>query len=393
MSQTVYLDNHSTAQSSEAVNTAILSYHREKWGIPTLPHGKGQELIPDLKRFYDSVYRNLNARDQDRFVLTSGATEAINHIVFSVYNDVTRGTGKNHFLTANTSEAPAIMAMGQLEKWGCAAKMVPTNAEGQVTAQAVADELSPRTALVSVSWANGLSGVVNPIHEIAELCQSRGVFLHVDATHAIGKLYIDFEDSGADFMTFSATQIHGPRGVGALLTRNESPLSPLLYGGTDQGGMRAGSLNVPGLAGLATALEESVEHADHLSLEIARLRDRLESELEAANPEIRVLFRDSERLPNTAVFLFPGVANDALLFSLAQHKVCASFGGGNFQRIALILEASGIESGLANTALSFALSRYNNDNDIDHAVEVITAQYQRLRSMSGKLLAREEPCT
>ncbi len=155
--------------------------------MPTVPHQKGQELIPFLSNFYETLYGSIGAKEQDQIILTSSGTEAVNHVISSIYRDITIPTGKNQFLTSQADEAASIMAISHLEPFGCIGKMVPVNADGTVTPQAVADCLSPRTALLSLSWANGLTGVIQPVLEIASLCKERGVRLHLDATHVFRK--------------------------------------------------------------------------------------------------------------------------------------------------------------------------------------------------------------
>lgn len=390
MMEHIYLDNHSTTQPSKEVLEAMQPFLTERWGMPSQPHTKGHELHADIKRSYESIYSSLELQDADRFVLTSSGTEAINHVIFSVFHDVTRETGKNHFLTTNIDEAPSVVAMGRLEQLGCTTNMVGAAADGSISVEAVADEITPRTVLLSLAWANGLTGVVNPIADIVELCHSRGILVHVDATHVIGKLFVDLDDMGADFVSFSSKQLHGPRGVGGLIIRGENRLSPFIFGGTEQAGLRAGSLNVPGLVGLAQALQDCQDKVDTMSLEVARLRDKLETGILERLPESQVFFTDSERLPNCSSVAFPGIANDALLFSLWQQNLCACFGGGKFQRIALILGASGIDPVMANTALSFALSRYTTEDEIDRAISIIAKEATRLRKMSERIVPTQE---
>lgn len=386
MPKTIYLDNHSTASPSLTVLDAMEPYLRDKWGVLSAPHLKGQELTVAVREAYSTIYCALGMKEEDCFVLTSSGTEAVNHVMQSVFYDITRQSGKNHFLSSVIDEAPAIMAMGRLESQGASVGMISVDGQGVVSAAAVADELSPRTVLVSLSWADGLTGVVHPVQEIIELCHSRGIAVHIDATHVIGKLYVDLTELGADFITFDAEQIHGPRACGGLVIRGSKRLSPFLVGGSEQGGMRAGALPVAGLVGLALALEEARSHLDYVSLELARLRAGFEQGLCERLVSVQAVFSQSERLPNCSAYLFPGVCNDALLYSLAQQGLCASFGGGKFQRIALVLEAAGIDPELACTALSFALSRQTTEEELQQAVELIAHEYQRLRAMSEQII-------
>jgi cysteine desulfurase len=385
MTSLVYLDNSSTARPSEKVISAMMPYWTTHWGIPTTPHQKGQELYPSLTEFYKILYTCIGAKENDQVILTSSGTEAVNHVISSVYRDITLSTGRNQFLTSKADEASAIMAISHLEPFGCVGKMIEINSQGIVTAQAVADCLSPRTALVSLSLANGLTGVVQPIVEIAELCRQRGVRLHLEATHVVGKLFYELEEISPDYLTFNGDQLHGPKGTGALYIKQGIRCSPFIFGSADQGGMRAGGLNMPGLAGLAIAMQEALDSRDLLCTETARLRNQLEQGILKGFPQAQVCFREQEHLPHCTTILFPGIANEALLFILNRRGVCASIGGGNFQQLGLMLAFCGIEEKLAHSAVSFSLSRYTTEEEIERAISIVVESAQMLSRISENI--------
>jgi len=386
MASLIYLDNSTAAKPSEKAISVMMPYLTTYWGIPSTPHQKGQELYPALAEFYQILYSFIGAKEEDQLILTSSGTEAVNHVISSAYRDITLATGKNHFLTSKTDEASSMMAISRLEPFGCSGKMIDVNAEGIVTPEAVADSLSPRTALVSLSWANGLTGVVQPVAEIARLCRQRGVRLHLDATHVLGKLLIDLEEASPDFVTFNGDQLHAPKGTGVLYVRQGVPCSPFLFGSADQGGMRAGGLNMAGLAALACAAREALDSRDLICTETARLRDQLERGIMKGFPHAKVCFKEQERLPHCTAMLFPGIANEALLFALNRKGICASIGGGNFQQLALMLAASGVEETVAHSAVAFSLSRYTTEAEIDRAVAAIAESAHQLAGLSSHLL-------
>jgi cysteine desulfurase len=382
MTSLIYLDNSTTGRPSEKAISAMMPFWTNYWGIPTTPHQKGQELYPALTEYYKTLYGFIGANENDQLILTSSGAEAVNHVIFSAYRDITLSTGKNQFLTSKVDEASSIMAIGRLEPFGCIGKMIDVNDQGMVTAQTLADSLSPRTALVSLSWANGLTGVIQPIAEIADLCQQRGVRLHLDATHVLGKLFYDLEDVGADYLTFNGDQLHAPKGTGILYIKQGISCSPFIFGSADQGGMRAGSLNMPALAALATAAQEALDSRDLLCTEIARLRNQLERGILNGFPKAQVCFKEQERLPHCTTILFPGIANEALLFALNRLGVCASIGGGNFQQLGLMLAATGMKEDLAHSAVAFTLSRYTTEEEIDRAIKIIVDSAQALARLS-----------
>lgn len=390
MTSLIYLDNSTAARPSEKVISAMMPYWTTYWGSPTTPHQKGQELYPFLVEFYHTLYTFIGAKEDDHLILTSSGAEAVNHVISSVYRDITLSTGKNQFLTSQADEAASIMAISHLEPFGCVGKMIEVNSQGIVTAQALADALSPRTALVSLSWANGLTGVLQPVAEIANLCQQRGVRLHLDATHVLGKIFYELEEINPDYLTFNGDQLHAPRGTGVLYIKQGKNCSPFIFGSADQGGMRGGTLNMPGLAGLAAAAQEALDSRDLLCTETARLRTKLEQGVLKSVPQAQICFKDQERLPNCTTIVFPGIANEALLFALNRRGVCASIGGGNFQQLGLMLALSGIEETLAHSAVAFSLSRYTTEDEIDRAVAIIAESAHMLTRLSERIFQNQE---
>ncbi len=381
----IYLDNSTTAKPSDKAISMMMPFFTHHWGIPSAPHHKGQELYPALIQSYKTIYEAIGAKERDQFVFTSSGAEAVNQVVMSVYKDVTVQSGKNQFLTSVLDEAPAIMATGRLDQLGCVAKMIPAAPQGYVTAEAFAETISPRTAMVSLSWASGMTGVIQPLKEIAALCKQRGIFLHVDATHILGKLYYDLEDVGADYITFNGDQLHAPKGTGGLYIRYGVKCSPLISGSSDQAGMRGASINMPGLVSLATAAKEAIDCRDLVCTEVARLRDKLEQGILRIYPKATVCFNDQERLPNCSAIIFPGIINESLLYALNRKGVYASIGGGVFQQLGLLLQACGIDEKLAQCAISFSLSRYTTDEEIDEAIKIIEECTKSLHKISQEI--------
>jgi cysteine desulfurase len=312
----------------------------------------------------------------------------VNHAIFSTYYDQTGTTGRNHFITSNIDEAPAMMAMERLERLGCTVKMALANSQGSVDAQAIAETINPRTAMVSLSWANGLTGVINPVQEIAKVCQERAIVLHLDATHLLGKHFFELKEVGAALISFDGAHFHAPKGTGGLYVRSDTKLSPFIAGGLDQAGHRAGDLDIPGLVALGDAARQAIESRDYLCTEVARLRNRLEEGILKGYPEAVAFFKDQERLPHVSAIGFPGIANEALLFALNRKGVYASIGGGNFQQIGFILVAAGIAEPLANSTISFSLSRETQEGEIDQAVTIIVEAALQLRKLSTQLISK-----
>lgn len=385
MTNGIYLDNSMTTRPAEKAVAKMLPFFTEHWGIPSAPHAVGQGVCPAIEESYKLIYSALGATEHDGFVFTSSGAEAINHAIFSSYFDVSRTTGKNHFVTSTLEEAPTLMSVSRLEELGCTAKLAQANSSGIITAEAIGDAITPRTALVSLSWANGLTGVVQPIAEIAELCKRRGIRLHLDATHVLGKLYYNMDELGADLISFNGDHLHAPKGTGGLYIKSRTVCSPFIVGGLEQAGKRAGNLNVPGLISLGAAMSELLESRDYMCTEIARLRNKLEQGILVEYPDAVIFYKEQERLPHCTVIGFPGISNEALLYALNRQHLYACIGGGGFQQIGLVLSAAGIETTLAHSAINFSLSRFTTEEEIDHAIEIIGEAAKRLHKSSMHL--------
>ena len=372
----IYLDNQTTTRPSKTVLDAMLPFFCEKWGTLSAPHKFGKELFLPLEEAYKALYKLMGAEEDDLFIFTSSGSEAVNQAIFSTYLSVTRTTGKNHFVTTAIDEAPTILSLERLQEFGCITSHAPVNSNGFTTKELIADSITPRTALVSLSLANGLTGVLQPIEEIAELCKERGIVLHVDVTHMVGKGYFPWHEWGVDILTFNGEQFHAPKGTGGLFVRADFDLHSLIVGGNEQLSLRGGSLNVPALIGLGEAAKESFANINHICTETSRLRTLFETLLQTTLKEVTPFFQNVERAPNITALNFPKVTSDALLYLLSRQGIYATLGGCAFQHIKHVLKASSIET---HSALSFALSRETTEAEIHLAALEIEKIYVKLR--------------
>lgn len=386
LSQTVYLDNSSTSRPSAEAISRMLLFHTEKWGVPSQPHQMGQEVVLPLEEAYRSIYRLLGAKDQDTVVLTSSGAEAINQAIFSTYQEVTLPQGKNHIISTAIDEAPSMMSMHRLESLGCALTQLKPNQQGIIAPKSLVEAITPRTALFSIPWASGLTGVVQPILELAKICKLRSVRLLVDATHALGKIYFDLKDLSIDMMAFNGDQIHAPKAAGGLYVREGVFLTPFIAGGMEQAGLRAGTVNVPGIVGLGVAAKQALEARDYIGTEVARIRMHFENEVMRRIPTAKILFGYEERVPHITAISFPGVLNEALLFALNRRGIFASIGGGSQQQLTYYLHHCHVEPRLAQSALSFSLSRETTEEQVERAAGALEVSYMKLRKVSSDLI-------
>ncbi len=326
---------------------------------------------PPAERCIQMIADLVGAEDKDPFLFTSSGAEAIGSVHWTAFIEIARKEGKTHFITCGSEDASMLQSLKRLEDLGCFVKIVPLDSSGRIDLEKLAELISPRTAMISVSMAHNLTGVVQPIEEISQLAKEKGVLLHVDATYALGKVAYPFEH--VDYLTFSGDWIHSVKGSGAAFAKFGKPLLPLVPGKTE--------VDTPSLIALGSAASQASLSLDTMSLEVARLRDRLEEKLTSGTP----LLQDAIRLPNVALLSFPGVHQEMLQHALQRKGVYASIGGSRSPLLSTQLMACGLDEITAQTAISFSLSRYSTQNEIDQAIAIIQETLTSLKRLSEDL--------
>jgi cysteine desulfurase len=283
-------------------------------------------------------------------------------------------------------EHPSVIATAKwIEDMGCKVTYLPINAEGIVDVQAVRDNITDKTALVSIMWANNETGAIFPVEEIGDICEEHGVLFHTDAVQAIGKLPVDVQSFNVDYLTFSAHKFHGPKGVGALYVKKGKELMPLLHGGAQMGGYRSGTLNVPGIVGMGMAIEAAVSSLKFEMTEVREMRDKFEDELLKIDDTFVVTPR-AKRTPNTILISFRGIEGESMLWDLNREGIGASTGSACASEdleANSVMEAIGAAEDLAHTAIRFSLSRYTTQVELDHTLAVVKRAVSRLREISS----------
>ena len=351
----IYLDNHSAVRPCSAALERMQPYLQDHWGAGFAPHRMGQQLIAALDSRYQAIYSLFGADLKEQFVFTSSGAEAVNQVLWSVFLGQARKEGKCHFITTSLEDAPTMQMLQRLEELGCFVKIVSVDPSGCIDLEQLRSLINPRTAMVSATMADGLTGVLQPVSEIARICQEQGVLLHLDATYAVGKLDISFSDLGADYLTFSGDRMHALKSSGGLFAKEKRILSPLILGGSEQNGLRGGAFDIPSFMALAAAAGQSQLFLDTMGLETVRLRDLLEFELMKQIPGSFSVFGEQLRLPNTAVMSFPNVHAESLLYLLNRKNVFASLGGSYSQHLHRLLQAMGVEARAAENSIHFSL--------------------------------------
>jgi cysteine desulfurase len=383
----IYLDNNATTIVDPRVKEAMEPFWCQLYGNPNSLHAFGTEVHPYMRIAFDRLYAGINARDRDDILLTSCATESNNTVIKSVYDQLIR-TGKRSEIVTTQVEHPCVAnSCRYLESLGVKVVYLPVNRDGIVDADILAAHIDPdRTALVSIMWANNETGLVFPIRDLARLCRENGILFHTDAVQAVGKVPVDVREAPVDFLSFSAHKFHGPKGVGGLFVREGVAIVPLLHGGEQMGGKRAGTINAGGLVGMGLAMELAVQSLPYESREVRRQRDALEDAILSIEGTT-VIGRREIRTPNTILMSVKGVEGEAMIWDLNRQGVAASTGSAcaseslepNPTFVAMC-----IDSELAHTGVRLSLSRFTTDQEIDLAIEAIRSSVARLRKISPK---------
>jgi len=296
-----------------------------------------------------------------------------------------RTRGKTHLISTAFEHHAVLNTLKQLESEGFSVTLLTPPESGIISPGQVAEALREDTALVSVMFANNEIGTIQPIAEIGRLCRERGVLFHTDAVQAAGHLPIDVQAQNIDFLSLSAHKFYGPKGVGLLYTRAGIPLTPVIAGGGQERGKRGGTENVPGIAAMAAALQESCGVLEQESRRLSALRDRLIAGLLTV-PQAVLNGDPIQRLPGNVNVSFPGIAGESLLLLLDEAGICASSGSacasGSLEPSHVLL-AIGRSPRLASASLRLTLGRGTTDEDVDTLLAVIPAAVARLRSRSA----------
>jgi cysteine desulfurase len=380
----IYLDNNATTIVDPYVREEMDPFYCQMYGNPNSLHSYGIEVRPYLHRAMEQLYAGIGARDEDDVIVNSCATEGNNTVIMGMYFSLLKDTRKKRLVTTQL-EHPCIQeACRFLETQGVKVTYLAPDRQGMITADMVKEAISDKTALVSVMWANNETGLILPIKEIAEVCKERGTLFHTDAVQAIGKLAVNVQDVPVDFLTFSAHKFHGPKGVGGLYMRKGAMLPPLLHGGEQMGGHRAGTVDVAGMVGMGKAMEMAVAGLAFEGSEVRRLRNKLEDAL-LQNSDIMVVGDRELRTPNTLYVSIRGVEGEAMIWDLNRNGIAASTGSAcasESLQASPILTAIGADKELAHTGVRLSLSRFTTEHEIDVTIEVINKAIVRLRQLS-----------
>ena len=378
----VYADNAATTKMSAAAIAAMVDYYENIYANPSSLHTPGQEAKEALEAARAKVAKCLGCEPRE-ILFTSGGSEADNQAIRSAAIYGAR-KGKRHIISTAFEHHAVLHTLQRLEKEGFEVTYLDVSQGHTISAQQVRDAIREDTCLVTCMYANNEIGSVLPIAEIGAICKEAGVPFHTDAVQAAGHLHINVKEQNIDMLSLSAHKFHGPKGVGALYVRRGFPLVNLIDGGAQERGKRAGTENIPGICGMAAALEEACANIDENAKKVSALRDKLIAGLRQI-PHSALNGDPVNRLPGNVSFCFEGIEGEALLLLLDAQGVYASSGSactsGSLDPSHVLL-AIGRVHDVAHGSLRLSLSEYNTEEEINHILAVVPQVVQTLRNMS-----------
>lgn len=381
----IYLDNNATTRQAPEVIKAMQPFLDDLYGNPSSLHSFGTDVHRQLHSSVDALYSCLGATDDDDVLVTSCGTESNNTVIMSAYYNLIKTGEKSNIITSSV-EHPAILATCRfLESLGVQVIYLPVDENGLVHIEDLKNTISDKTALVSIMWVNNETGMIFPVIDMARIAHDHGALFHTDAVQAIGKIHIDLKYTDIDYLSLSAHKFHGPKGVGALYVRSGAPLTPLLHGGEQMGGKRAGTLNVAGIVGMAKAIGLANKDLANEIHKMTSLRDTLEKEL-LKIPDTFVVGDPKDRIANTILISVKGVEGEAMLWDLNKAGIAASTGSACASEdleANPILSEIGADIELAHTAIRLSLSRYTTKEQIERVIDIFPKAVKRLREISS----------
>lgn len=378
----IYADNSATTKMSRTAIDAMLPYMETYYGNPSSLHSVGQKAAEALSDARERIARRLGCMPRE-ITFTSGGSEADNQAIISAAR-LGEKKGKKHIISTAFEHHAVLHTLEKLRKEGFEIELLPVGERGNITAEQVAAAIRPDTCLVTVMYANNEIGSIMPIAEIGAVCRAKGVLFHTDAVQAVGHLPIDVKAQNIDMLSLSAHKFHGPKGIGVLYAKQGILLTPIIEGGAQERGKRAGTENIPAIVGMAAALDEACDHLEENAAHMTALRDRLIAGLEKV-PHSSLNGSKENRLPCNVNFCFEGIEGESLLLLLDARGICASSGSactsGSLDPSHVLL-AIGRPHEVAHGSLRLSLCESNTVEEVDYMLKAIPAVVDYLRNMS-----------
>lgn len=379
----IYLDHNATTCLRPEVLRIMEPYLREQFGNASSSYGLGREAKIALENSRKKIADCLGTKSQE-IIFTSGGTESDNLAI--------RGTAcalrskGNHIITSRVEHHAVLRTCEDLEKEGFRVTYLPVNSDGQVDPEDIRKCISSKTILMSIMFANNETGVIQPIPEIGNIARQKDIVFHTDAVQAVGKIPVHVDDLCVDLLSISGHKFHGPKGVGALYVRHNTPLAPILTGGHHEHNLRAGTENIPGIVGLAEALFLAVQNQSTTTHKLSKLRDRFESTILRKIDDVQINGANVPRVPNTTNMSFQFIEGESILLHLDLKGIYASSGSAcsaDEPEPSHVLLSMGVPARIAQGTIRFSLGKDNTDEEIDYVIEALIEITAKLREISS----------
>ncbi len=379
----VYLDNNATTRLDPAVLAAMLPYFTDHFGNASSSHAFGAAVSEAVKTGREQVQALIGAQHSHEIVFTSGGTESDNTAILSALETQRE---KNEVIVSAV-EHPAVLSLVQhLEKHrGIIVRTIPVNGQGQLDLDAYRAALGPQTAIASIMWANNETGTIFPVEQLAALAHEAGVLFHTDAVQAAGRVPLDLKSTSIDMLSLSAHKFHGPKGIGALYVRKGVRFHPLIRGGKQERGRRAGTENVPGIVGFGKAAELAVARLSKID-RLAELRGRFEADVLQRIGGCMVAGDTANRLPNTSNIVFDCAEGEVILLELNKAGIAASSGSActsGSTEPSHVLRAMKVPYTAALGAIRFSFSHESTSVEVERVLDVLPPIVAKAREVSG----------
>ena len=378
----IYLDHSATTPVHPEVLTAMISFFANHFGNPSSIHREGRLAREAVEGARARVAALIGAAPAE-IVFTGGGTEADNLAVLGAA--FAEKGGRNHLITSTIEHHAVENACRHLAGCGFEATFLPVDGEGRVNPDDIRKGITEKTFLISIMHANNEIGTIQPLREIGAIARERGVLFHTDAVQSVGKIPVAVADLGVDLLSIAGHKIYGPKGTGALYVRKGTELAPITFGGHQEGNLRNGTENVPGIVGLGKACEIALRDLASQMTHLRTLRELLEERIRAEIPDIRVHGHPLERLPQLLSVSFAGVSGESLVRELDLRGIAVSAGSActaGSTKISHVLAALGMPEALAVGTVRFSLGRDNTEEEIGRAVSILKALVEKRRILA-----------
>ena len=378
----IYLDNNATTKVDSAVVDVMIPFFTEQFGNPSSIHRFADGVAQAIKKARKQVQDLIGAEHDSEIIFTSCGTESDSTAILSA---IKAQPNRKEIITTMV-EHPAVLNLCEnLEKEGYTIHRLPVDKCGRLNLQAYKNLLSDNVAIVSVMWANNETGTIFPVVEMAEMANAAGVMFHTDAVQAVGKIPMMLQDTKIDMLSISGHKLHAPKGIGVLYLRRGTRYRPLLRGGHQERGRRAGTENTASIVGLGKACELAIEHMEYENVQVKAMRDRLEQGIVEQIPHCFITGDLNNRLPNTTDIAFEYIEGEAILMLLSKSGIAASSGSactsGSLEP-SHVMRAMNIPYTAAHGTIRFSFSRYNTMSEVDEVLRVMPGIVASLRKLS-----------